>query len=298
VYYDCDRVAGTCSMSQSAQIMKLLKLFGMENCKPAEAPTMPGPSPCQADCEAQQEEKRDMEAFVGHVLWLYMCTRPDVGQPLKILSRFTKKFGARHVAYAKHVLRYLKGTINQALVYRAGFPLYFQVFTDASHASCVDTRRSILSIVVKLGGMTIYWKNSFSSIVSHSSCESELFALDIGATVGQCLRWLIQSMGGPLQNRIQIFVDNQGTIDISTNPVQSGRNLHVHARYYYVRDLVYDDQFGVYHLLTDLQMADVGCTFKGGPSFRSLRDILVETARVIHDEHEIPGWQLARDVCN
>jgi hypothetical protein len=93
-------------------------------------------------------------------------------------------------------------------------------------------------------------------------------------------------------------VDNQGTIDISTNPVQSGRNLHVHARYYYVRDLVYDDQFGVYHLPTGLQVADVGCIFKGGPSFRSLRDILVETARVIHDEHEIPGWQRARDVCN
>ena len=107
---------------------------------------------------------------------------------LKVLSRFTRKFGARHVDYARHVLRYLKGTLNQALVYRSGFPLYFQVFTDTSHASCVDTRRSILSIVVKFSGMTVYWKNSFSTIVSHRSCESELFALDIGATVGQCLR--------------------------------------------------------------------------------------------------------------
>jgi hypothetical protein len=297
VFYDFDRVAGTCSMSQSAQIVKLLRLFGMENCKPADAPTMPGTAPCQADCETPCDVKWDMEAFVGHVLWLYMCTRPDIGQPLKVLSRFTKKFGARHVDYARHVLRYLKGTLNQALVYRSGFPLYFQVFTDASHASCVDTRRSILSIVVKFGGMTVYWKNSFSTIVSHSSCESELFALDIGATVGQCLRWLIQSMGGPIQNRIQVFVDNQGTIDITTNPVQSGRNLHVHARYYYVRDLVFDDQFAVLHLPTHLQVADVGCTFKGGPSFRSLRDFLIETARVIHDEHDNPVWQLAQDVC-
>ena len=104
-------------------------------------------------------------------------------------------------------------------------------------------------------------------------------------------------MGGPRQHKIQVFVDNQGTIDITTNPVQSGRNLHVHARYYYVRDLVFEDQFAVLHLPTHLQVADVGCTFKGGPSFRSLRDVLVETARVIHDEHDNPVWQLAMDVC-
>ena len=84
--------------------------------------------------------------------------------------------------------------------------------------------------MIKLGGMTVYWKNSFSKLVSHSSCESELFALDIGATTGQCMRWLLQAMGGPVQGCIQVFVDNQGTINISTNPVQSGRNLQfMHA---------------------------------------------------------------------
>ena len=97
-----------------------------------------------------------MEAFVGHASYLYLCTRPDIGQGIKILSRYTKVFGHRHVEYAKHLLRYLKGTINEGLVCRTGYPLYYQIFTDASHASCVDTRRSIVSIVVKLGGNTIY----------------------------------------------------------------------------------------------------------------------------------------------
>ena len=192
--------------------------------------------------------------------------------------------------------RYLKGTVNLGLIYQAGFPLFYQVFTDASHANCPDTRRSILSIAVKLGGMLVYWKNSFSSIVSHSSTESELFALDLGATIGQCLRWLCQSMGGPIQGKVQIFVDNQGTITIASNPIQAGRNLHVHARYFYVRDLVYDDQFVLTQLPTDKQIADVGCTFKGGPSFRRLRDLLMATTRIVKDEHDIPQWQLISDI--
>ena len=86
-------------------------------------------------------------------------------------------------------------------------------------------------------------------------------------------------------------MDNQGTINIASNPIQAGRNLHVHARYFYVRDLVYDDQFQIVHLPTDIQVADVGCTFKGGPSFRRLRDFLVGTSRIVIDEHDNPQWQ-------
>ena len=156
----------------------------------------------------------------------------------------------------------------------------------------MDTRRSIISIVVKFGGNTIYWKSMFTKIVSHSSTESELMALDVGATTGQCLRWLCESIGGPEQGKIQVFVDNQGTISISSNPIQSGRNLHVHARYFYVRDLVYDEQFEIEKIPTELQVADVGCSYKGTVNFLALKEYLLSCARVTHDANGIPSWEL------
>ena len=208
-----------------------------------------------------------------------------------MLSRYTKHFGHRHVEASEHLLRYLKGTINEGLTYRTGFPLYYQIFTDASHASCVDTRRSIISIVVKLGGNTVYWKNSFTKIVSHSSTESELMALDVGAIIGQCLRWIVEALGGPIQGQIQIFVDNQGTISIAPNLIQSGRDLHVHARYFYVRDLVYDEQFTIEKIPTELQVADVGCTFKGTATFQTFKAYLMTCACVVHDANGHPFWE-------
>ena len=117
-------------------------------------------------------------------------------------------------------------------------------------------------------------------------------ALDLGATISEMCRWLSESMGGPVQGQIQIFVDNQGTISIASNPIQSGRNLHVHARFYYVRDLVYDDQVVIEKLPTELQIADIGCTFKGSFTFISLKHYLMNCARVIHDDNEIPFWEL------
>jgi hypothetical protein len=122
--------------------------------------------------------------------------------------------------------------------------------------------------------------------------RSELMTLDIGATIGQCLRWLVESIGGPIQGTVQIFVDNQGTISIASNPLQSGRNLHVHARYFYVRDLVYDDSFVIEKLPTDLQVADIGCTFKGSHTFISLKRFLMDCARILHDANDNPQWEL------
>ena len=63
-----------------------------------------------------------------------------------------------------------------------------------------------------------------------------------------------------------------------------------------IRDLVYDGIFVIVHLPTDIQIADVGCTFKGGPSFRHLRDLLMATSRVIIDIHDNPEWQLISDI--
>jgi len=296
VLYDLDLENGICRMSQPSQALKVLKLFGMEHCKPHDTPCADGPLPCAMDAEEQYEEEFDMQEFVGHITWLVLCCRPDMAQILKVLSRFTKpgSFGKRHVHFAKHLLRYLRGTTQLGLTYRAGFPQFFQFFTDASHASCVDTRRSIVSLVVKYGGNTVYWKTSFTSIVSHSSTESELMALDVGATASQAFAWLCQAMGGAIQGRQPIFVDNTSTIVIATNPVQPGRNLHVHARYFYVRDLVYDDHLVVCYLPTEDQVADVGCTFKGGPSFLRLRSLLMNCARVVRDlnEGELPRWEV------
>ena len=296
ITYRFDMDLGICHMSQVDHTRKFLKLFGHEDCKPYPSPNLDGPEPCAADCETKYKGSWDMESFNGNAIWLVMCTRPDIQKAVKPLSRFPLNFGDRHVLAAKRLLGYLKGSLNQGLTYRSGFPLYYQVFTDASHANCVDTRRSTMSVIVKLGGNTVFWRTSFTSLVTHSSTESELLALDEGATVLQALRYLIEAMGGPVQGMIQIFIDNTSTLTIATNPVQPGRNAHVHARYFYVRDLAYGNLVEMIHLSTGLQLADIGCTYKGGPTFLYLRKMLIECARIVIDEHGNPCWEMMSDL--
>ena len=109
----------------------------------------------------------------------------------------------------------------------------------------------------------------YQIIVSHSSCESELMALDKGATMGMFLRWLTEALGGTVITPVPIFVDNQGAISLANNPVGPNRNLHIHARYFYVRDLVDGKEYIVHYVNTKDQLADMLCTYiyKGSASF-------------------------------
>ena len=149
-------------------------------------------------------------------------------------------------------------------------------------------------LVAKLCGNTVFWKVSFQGIVSHSSTESELMALDKGATTGQFLKWICVAIGASVQMPIPIFVDNTATISMGVNPVQPGRNLHIHARYYYVRDMVAMKEYNLDHLRTDEQVSDVLVTFKSSQTFLRLRTLLVNCAYVFENEHGQFEWYRKR----
>jgi hypothetical protein len=288
--------ARTCYVHQAQQIDKALRDLGMHNAnfEHARTPTTNNTQPSLAELPTDPAlAKSEMDAFplqaaIAHLGWLYQNTRPDIGYPLKILSKFGSRHGTPMHKYCKQVLRYLRRTRRLGISMRGCPTPELQLFTDANHASDPDTRRSITSVVCKLGGNTIYWKNLFQTIVSHSSTESELMALDKGATLGQFIKWLTEAIGGTnVPTPIPIFVDNQGTIDISTNPVQPGRNLHVHARYFYVRDLVRDREYTIVKIGTDDQLADIQCVHKGAGTFEKLRQILMNCAHF--RKHPIAG---------
>ena len=182
-------------------------------------------------------------------------------------------------------MRWLRGTCSHKLRFKGGYPLDVQIFTDASHATNPDTRRSITGVIIKVGGNTVKWLGLYQRIVSHSSSESELMALDKGATVGQHIAWLMELLGADVARPISVYVDNQSAILISQNPVQPGRNVHIHARYYYVRDLVQIGEYIICHLRSEDQIADLMCSYKTDANFWRLYGLTTGCARVELDNN-------------
>jgi hypothetical protein len=277
-----DYTSRTISLSVELHIDKFLHAFGMSDANPAKTPLPANfTAPILADIPTDPavihalRNEHDMQSWCGFAQFIHQTGKPEIGLPLKILSSHQLAFGRKHITLAKHVLRYLRGVKADPLVLRAAPnapPPALQIFTDASHAADPTHRRSISGVIIKFGGNTIFWLAHYQRIVSHSSCESELMALDKGATLGQLARRLVELLDFALPTPIPIFVDNRSTIDITSgNPIQQGRNLHIHARYFYVNDLVINKAYTILHLPTNLQVADLMCSYKGAPNFLLLR---------------------------
>jgi hypothetical protein len=287
----------TCRIQQTPQIDKALRDLGMADSKGAKTPTANNEQPSLADLPSdplaleQGMKKFPMMEAIAHMGWIYQHTRPDIGYPLKILSKFGQRHGTRMHDYCRHVLRYLKQTRDLGLEFVGGEQPVIQVCTDANHASDPDTRRSISSVIIKLGGNTVYWRSRYQKIVSHSSTESELMAVDEGVRYAQFVRYIVEAILGATEMPIPIFVDNQSTLQIAHNPVQPGRNVHVHARYFYVRDLADEGIVELQYLSTDEQPADIQCVHKNAKTFLYLRSIVLHHAILVRkqltpDKHE------------
>ena len=146
-------------------------------------------------------------------------------------------------------------------------------YSDTDHISDVDTRRSISAYYVLCGRDVIAWRASFQTVVSHSSAESELISMDLAVRRVQALRWLFEKIGGLVQAPTTLFVDCNAAITMAENPVQNHRNCHIHARYFYVRDLIQDCIIQLEKIDTSLQLADLLCTFKSVDNFNRLMAI-------------------------
>ena len=79
---------------------------------------------------------------VGSLMYLAICTGPDISAAVSALSHYNANPGRAHWEGVQYVLKYLKGTASGGIRYRKGASTDIWGFTDASHLTCLDTSRS------------------------------------------------------------------------------------------------------------------------------------------------------------
>jgi hypothetical protein len=115
-----DRKNQTLSISQQHYFEALLDKFSMLDCNPAQSPLPTTFKPVPAtDTEFEEAQSLPYAQLVGAVLYASTVSRPDLAHAASVLSRYISKWSKTHFAAAKHLLRYLKGTSDYALTFRA-----------------------------------------------------------------------------------------------------------------------------------------------------------------------------------
>ena len=88
---------------------------------------------------------------IGLVMYTMICTRPYLAYSISLLSKYMSNPGREHWEALKWLLRYVKGTVNEGLVYhfsKQGIEL--TSFVDFDYAGDKGKRRSTTAYVFTL----------------------------------------------------------------------------------------------------------------------------------------------------
>jgi hypothetical protein len=240
---------------QRNYINKILERFNMSNCRSVETPI-----------EVKENDEQNNIPFddpnlfrqaVGCLNFLTNTTRPDISFSVNQVARHVKSPRQQDWMNVKRIFRYLKGSINYALVYRKDeIKNVLQGYSDASYAPNSNDRKSIGAYVFLMNGGAITWRSKKQPIVALSSCEAEYIALSDAAKESQWLMNLHKDICQSTNVPIVIFEDNQSAINNAQNPILTDRNKHIQVRYHHIRQLVSEKSIIIKYCPTNDMIAD------------------------------------------
>jgi hypothetical protein len=105
---------------------------------------------------------------------MYMTNiRPDICFVVNTLSRYLVEPRRVHLVAAKHVMRYLKGTLNFGLYYNGDHDFRLNGYTDSDWAGSISDRKSTSGCCFSLGSAITSWQSRKQSSIALSTAEVE-----------------------------------------------------------------------------------------------------------------------------
>jgi hypothetical protein len=235
-----DRQAGTIHISQRAYLEELLEEFNMVQCKALPTPQDASVKLSKDMAPQTAEERAKMREVpyrrvVAKLLFASVMTRPDIAHAVSMVCRYQLDPGLAHWRAVKHILRYLKGTLNLGIMYGQGDAVV-RGWSDADWAGDVDGRRSTSGYVFTYGGGAITWSSRRQASVAVSTMEAEYMALYEATKEAVWLQRLVGDISGATPPFVEISEDNQSCIQYGENPKFHGRAKHVDTKYHFVRE--------------------------------------------------------------
>ena len=123
-----------------------------------------------------------------------------------------------HLGAVKHILRYLKGTLNHGLLYSKEGSKDCIGYSDADWAGDVEDRKSTSGYLFQISGAAVSRRSKKQTCVALSTAEAEYMALASAAQEAIWMRQLTSDLKSESTVATVIFEDNQSAICMAQNP--------------------------------------------------------------------------------
>ena len=118
---DVERNQNQLRMHQTRYIDKMLKRFNLTNCRTRPFPMQTNLNLNSVPDEGVKETKFPVREALGALLYLAICTRPDIAYAVFTLARYQANPDQRHEKAIKGIFKYLQLTRALGLTYNKGY---------------------------------------------------------------------------------------------------------------------------------------------------------------------------------
>jgi hypothetical protein len=143
-------------MNQRHYALSMLFKFGMADCKPTSTHldrTVKHRPNSEKVCDPTR-----LRQIVGSLIYLTI-TQPDLSYPVGVISHYMARPTKEHLQSALRILRYVSGTKDRGLLYRASTTVQLAGYTDADWAGNTANRRFTSGYAFSLGSAAIAWSS-------------------------------------------------------------------------------------------------------------------------------------------
>jgi len=249
-----DRKLKTVKLNQRRLLMDLLSAFSryVHGTKMV---------PMQADVNLEKDDEHPLNtkvyhygSLVGSLLYLAVCSRPDISHVVSVLSRFMSCPAVKHWDAAVYVLQYLAGTVDLGIVYSESCTL--EGYCDADFGRKPDfPRRSATGFVFLMNGGPVAWTSRRQPTVASSTQEAEYMAAASAVKEALWLRKLMIAFGRPVRC-VEMYSDNQAAITLLQSSGDSARAKHIDIAHHFAKERVLMGDVIFKYLSTTEMVAD------------------------------------------
>jgi hypothetical protein len=258
-------------LSQKSYCVDLLKSWNLSNCTIASTPMTVklcnlDPSPGALPHISDDDVKPLFQKLVGSLMYLAICTRPDISYAAMSLGQFNVNPTRAHLLAAKRVLRYIAGTIDLALEFNfdggavpstiSGF-LHNCAVSDADWASDETDRKSISGYCFYFMNSLVSWSAVKQCSISLSSTEAEYYSMTHALKEALWIRLFLTLLSLPVPRPFPLLSDNQSACALANNSVISSRSKHIDVRHHFIREHIADGTFCTTWIPTADMPADI-----------------------------------------
>ncbi|GKA65360.1 retrovirus-related pol polyprotein from transposon TNT 1-94 [Tanacetum coccineum] len=254
-----DRISKKIWLSQKSYLKKILQRFNMQDCKSISTPFPTNLKLSSKMSPSSKEERMEMSrvsyaSAVGSLMFVMICTRPDIAYAVGVVSRYMAEPGKEHWEDVKRILRYIKGTSDVAL-YFVELDLIVKGYVDSDYACDLDGSKSTTGYVFTLSGGTVSWVLKLLSVVAMSTIEAEYVAVAQASKEAVWLKMLLEELGHE-QEKITLFYDNQSALYLARNPTFHSKTKHIRVQYHFVHEKAEEGTVDMRKIHTDDNVTD------------------------------------------